>query len=113
MFYDKERHLLLIGNKASQLFFYNDEGELKGTITQDDTGHPIGRCYGLSKDAKGNYWLASKDYGLFCITPNGQGFSVKRMSHSDDDPGSLSSDNAYATDYNAITDDDDELPFIV
>ena len=97
LFYDKERHLLLIGNKASQLFFYNDEGELTRTITQDDTGHPIGRCYGLSKDAKGNYWLASKDYGLFCITPNGQGFSVKRMSHSDDDPGSLSSDNAYAT----------------
>jgi len=97
LYYDKERHLLLIGNKASKLFFYDDKGNIVNTITQDDNGNPIGRSYGISKDSKGNYWLSSKDYGLFCIKPTGSGYSVVNMCHNDDDPNSLSHNGAYSS----------------
>lgn len=97
LYYDQERHLLLIGNKANSLFFYNDSSELVGTIHNDNNGNPIGRVYGLSKDSKGNYWLASKDHGLFRITPQGNGYSVVNMQHSEEDINSLSSNSAYAT----------------
>ena len=98
MLYDDQRHLLLIGNKANSLFFYNDQGELVNTIHTDNSGNPIGRVYGLSKDAKGNYWLSSKDNGLFRITPNANGgYSVVNMRHNEEDLNTLSSNSAYAT----------------
>ncbi len=97
LYYDHERHLTLIGNKANSLFFFDDQGTLVNTINHDDTGHPIGRCYGISKDSKGNYWLSSKDYGLFCITPTGDSYSVTNMHHIEDDANSLSHNGAYAT----------------
>ena len=97
LFYDQERHLVLIGNKANSLFFFNEDGTHVNTITHDDNGQPIGRCYGLSKDSKGNYWLSSKDYGLFRITPTGSGYSVQNMQHNDNDLNTLSSNSAYAT----------------
>ena len=98
LLYDNERHLLLVGNKASSIFVYNDAGELVTTITHDDNGHSMGRAYGLSKDNKGNYWLSSKDNGLYCITPKaGGGYSVKNFCHHEDDPNSMSHNAAYAS----------------
>ena len=97
MYYDKERHLLLIGNKANTLFFYDDKGNVVNTVTHDNSGQPIGRSYGISKDSKGNYWLSSKDYGIFRITPTGSGYSVEGYHHVDDDPNTLSHNGAYAT----------------
>ncbi|MBQ9355688.1 MAG: hypothetical protein IJT98_00120 [Prevotella sp.] len=98
LLYDAERHLTLIGNKASQLFFFNDSNQLVSTITQNSDGNPIGRCYGLSKDSRGNYWMSSKDNGITRITPTaGGGYSVVNMHHDDDDQNSLSSNSAYAT----------------
>ena len=97
LYYDKERHLLLIGNKANTLYFYNDAGQVVNTITQDNNGNPIGRSYGISKDAKGNYWLASKDHGMFRITPTGNSYSVVNMQHDEDDLNTLSSNSAYAS----------------
>lgn len=97
LYYDDVRRLLLVGNKASSVFFYNDDGELVNTITHDDNGHTLGRIYGISKDARGNYWLASKDCGLFFVTPKAGSYSVVNYSHKDDDPTTLSSNSAYAT----------------
>jgi ligand-binding sensor domain-containing protein len=96
LYYDRERHLLLVGNKANSVFIYNDDGALVATINHDDNGNPIGRCYGLTKDSKGNYWLSSKDHGLFCITPMGSSYSVVNYCHDDDDPNTLSNNGAYA-----------------
>ena len=97
MYYDNERHLLLMGNKANTLFFFNDNGQVVNTINHDNNGNPIGRCYGISKDSKGNYWLASKDYGMFRITPTGSTYSVVNMQHDEDDLNTLSSNSAYAS----------------
>ena len=98
MYYDKERHMVLIGNKASRLFFFNEAGQLLHTITTDDHGNSIGRAYGLSKDSKGNYWMASKDHGLYRITPTSSGgYSVTNIYHDDNDINTLSSNSAYAT----------------
>lgn len=98
IYYDEKRHVLLIGNKAGTLYLYDDKGNVTHTITHDDNGNPIGRSYGISEDSKGNYWLSSKDNGLFRITPSANGtYSVVNMRHSDDDAGTLSSNSAYAT----------------
>ena len=98
IYYDSKRHRLLIGNKANTLYFYDDSGNVVNTITHDDDGNSIGRCYGLSEDSKGNYWLSSKDNGLFCITPKGNDtYSVQNMRHDDQSISSLSSNSTYAT----------------
>ena len=98
IYYDEKRHRLLIGNKANTLYFYDDSCNVVNTITQDSKGNPIGRCYGISEDSKGRYWLSSKDNGLFCITPNGNDtYTVENMCHDDQNQNSLSSNSAYAT----------------
>ena len=95
MYYDKQRKLLLLGNKSNCLFIYHNDS-LRTTISHDDTGHDIGRLYGISKDSKGNYWLCSKDYGLFKMSPrSGGGWSLKRYCHVDGDKYSMSSNSAY------------------
>lgn len=95
MYYDEQRKLLLIGNKNSCLFIY-DRDSVRTTITHDDEGHSFGRLYGISKDSKGNYWLCSKDHGLFKMSPKtGGGWSLKRYYHQDDDNWSMSANSAY------------------
>ncbi len=98
LFFDAERKQLLIGNKASTLFFFNANGELEKTITHDSNGTPLSRIYGISKDSKGNYWLASKDRGLFRMTPTANGnFQIDNLKHEDGNPNTLSSNKAYST----------------
>ena len=95
MYYDEQRKLLMIGNKNSSLFIYNSDST-RTTITHDDEGHPIGRIYGISKDSKGNYWVCSKDHGLFKMSPKtGGGWSLKRYYHIDGDKWSMSANSAY------------------
>jgi len=97
MYYDPQRKLLLLGNKSNTLFIYHNDS-LRITISHDDEGHDIGRLYGISKDSKGNYWLCSKDYGVFRMSPkSGGGWSLKRYCHIDGDEWSLSNNGAYAT----------------
>ena len=95
MYYDEKHKWLLIGNKNSSLFIYNGNNS-RTTITHDDQGHPLGRIYGISKDSKGNYWVCSKDHGLFKMSPKtGGGWSIKRYYHQDDDKWSMSANSAY------------------
>lgn len=95
MYYDEKRKLLLIANKNSSLFIYNRDS-VRTTITHDDQGHSFGRIYGISKDSKGNYWVCSKDYGLFKMSPkSGGGWSLKRYYHQDGDKWSMSANSAY------------------
>ena len=95
MYYDEQRKLLMIGNKNSCLFIYNADS-VRTTITHDDEGHPLGRVYGITKDSKGNYWVCSKDHGLFKMSPKaGSGWSLKRYYHIDDDKWSMSANSAY------------------
>ncbi len=96
MYYDRERHLLFLGNKKNSLFVFDKEGNRK-EINNDNEGHPIGRPYGMSRDSKGNYWVSSKDYGLFKMTPKGEGYDITRIGHDDSDQMSLSSNSAYET----------------
>ena len=95
MYYDEQRKLLMIGNKNSELFIY-DKDNNRTTITHDDEGHPLGRIYGITKDSKGNYWVCSKDHGLFKMASKaGGGWSLKRYYHIDDDKWSMSANSAY------------------
>lgn len=95
MYYDNKRNLLLIGNKDNQLFVFRQDGT-HTIISQDSNGNPIGRVYGITMDSKGNYWMCSKDHGLFKITPNGGSFHIQNYCHDDNNKWSLSSNNAYA-----------------
>ena len=95
MFYDKNRKLLLLANKNNALFVIKADGS-RTLVNHDDTGHPIGRIYGISMDSKGNYWLASKDHGMFKMShKGGGGYSLHRFYHDDNDRYSLSSNAAY------------------
>ncbi len=95
MLYDPQRQLLILGNKASQLLFIKNDGS-RTVISNDSKGNPIGRTYGISKDSKGNYWLCSKDYGLFKITPTQGGYSIQNYCHSEKNQWTMNSNAAYA-----------------
>ncbi|MBQ8064733.1 MAG: hypothetical protein IJ200_03635 [Prevotella sp.] len=96
MYYDKDRHLLLIGNKASKLFLISDNGATT-VLTHDSSGKPFGRFYGISKDSKGNYWLCDKDNGVYKMTPNGSGYTITNFCHQEGNKWSLTSNSAYQT----------------
>ena len=94
MYYDKDRKLLLLGNKRSSLFLYYDNGH-KSVITKDSEGNPLGRLYGISKDSQGNYWLCSKDNGVYKMSKSGGGWHIKNFRHEEGNPRSMSSSAAY------------------
>ena len=96
MYYDTQRHLLLIGNKDNTLFLIGSDGS-RTTVTHDSKGNPIGRIYGIDKDSKGNYWLSSKDFGLFKMTPTGSGYTLTNYCHDDSNQWTLNSNAAYIT----------------
>lgn len=95
MYYDKERRKLLIANKNSQLHIIAADSS-KVVITKDNQGRSIGRSYGIMKDHLGNYWLCSKDNGIYRISPRGADYDVQLFTSNPDDPYSLSSKAAYA-----------------
>ena len=92
--YDRTRKQLLISNKAGQLFVVQDDGQ-RSVFTKTDQGQPLGRIYGISKDSKGNYWLSSKDNGLFKMSLSGSGYSIENYRHIDGDETSLSDNRVY------------------
>ena len=94
MYYDKDRKLLLLGNKRSSLFLYYDNGH-KSVITKDSQGNPLGRLYGISKDSQGNYWICSKDHGVFKMSKTDSGWHIKNYRHEEGNPKSMSSSLAY------------------
>lgn len=95
MYYDEQRKLLFIGNKNNCVFVIKPDGS-RTTITQDSNGKPIGRPYGFMKDSKGNYWLCSKDHGIFHIKPQASGgYNIQNYCHVEGDEWSLSNDAAY------------------
>lgn len=94
LYYDQQRHQLLIGNKSGMLFLYADNGN-RTVLTHDSSGKPFGRFYGISKDSKGNYWLCDKDKGVYKMSPNGSSYLITNYCHQDDDKWTLSSNSAY------------------
>ena len=95
MFYDEQRHLLLIGNKRGTLFLISDNGS-RTTLTHDSSGESFGRFYGIGKDSKDNYWLCDKDNGLYKMTPNaGGGYTIINFRHQEGDKNSLTSNSVY------------------
>ena len=97
LYYDKQNHLLLIGNKKSSLFIIDKQGN-RQVLTHDSQGQPFGRFYGISGDSKGNYWLCDKDKGVYKMTPNsGGGYTITNFHHDDNDLWTLSSNSAYQT----------------
>ena len=96
MLYDKARHQLLISNKAGALFIIKDDST-KSVFTKTGDGAPLGRIYGISKDKKGNYWLASKDDGLFRMSADGSGYNIVNYCHREGDNRSLNDNHVYNT----------------
>ena len=94
MLYDRVKKQLLISNKAGQLFVIQDNGTRSQYVKTND-GKPLGRIYGISKDSKGNYWLSSKDYGLFKMTQQGSGYAIENYQHIEDDATSISDNRVY------------------
>ena len=97
MFYDMKHKELFLGNKASQLFVYPQNGA-PSVISHDDQGNSLGRLYGISQGADGTIWVSSKDKGLYRLTRKpGGGFSMQNYCNDPENPASLSSNSAYAT----------------
>lgn len=97
MHYDTKRKLLIMGNKNNTIFLIHDDGS-RTTINTDSKGNSLGRIYGISQDSKGNYWLSSKDNGLFRMSPKeGGGYDIQNFRNDPNDKWSLSSDAAYAS----------------
>ena len=96
LYYDKDRKVLLLGNKSCCIFLNYDDGR-KEKITQDSQGNGFGRIYGITKDSKGNYWICSKDYGVFKMSAktNG-GWDIQNFRCEEGNPQSLSDNNAYS-----------------
>lgn len=95
IYYDTQNKLLLLGSKNSCIFLNYDDGR-RATITHDSQGNSFKRIYGISKDSKDNYWICSKDEGVFKMTAdNHGGWTIKRFCHEDGNKQSLSNDNAY------------------
>ena len=103
-YYDKERRLLLFGNKSGQLFIYHDN-ESQTIITRDAKGDPLGRIYGISKGRNGDYWICSKDDGLYKMSPNGSSWTLEHFAHDVNNKQSINSNSAYY----AIEDQDGNL----
>ena len=95
LYYDKDRKVLMLGNKSSCIFMNYDNGRQE-KITQDSQGNSFGRIYGISKDSKGNYWICSKDYGVFLMSPKANGgWDIKKFCSEEGNPQSLSDNAAY------------------
>ena len=95
LYYDKDRKVLMLGNKSSCIFMNYDNGRQE-KITQDSQGNSFGRIYGISKDSKGNYWISSKDYGVFLMSPKANGgWDIKKFCYEEGNPQSLSDNAAY------------------
>ena len=94
MYYDKERRLLLFGNKSGQLFINHDNGT-QTVISRDAKGEPLGRLYGISKGRNGEYWICSKDDGLYKMSPNGNSWTLEHFAHDANDRQSINSNSAY------------------
>ena len=95
LYYDKDRKVLMLGNKSSCIFMNYDNGRQE-KITQDSQGNSFGRIYGISKDSKGNYWICSKDYGVFLMSPKANGgWNIKKFCYEEGNPQSLSDNAAY------------------
>ena len=103
-YYDKERRLLLFGNKSGQLFIYHDNNS-QTIITRDAKGEPLGRIYGISKGRNGDYWICSKDDGLYKMSPNGSSWTLEHFAHDANNKQSINSKSAYY----AIEDQDGNL----
>ena len=103
-YYDKERRLLLFGNKSGQLFIYHDN-KSQTIITRDAKGEPLGRIYGISKGRNGDYWICSKDDGLYKMSPNGSSWTLEHFAHDVNNKQSINSNSAYY----AIEDQDGNL----
>ena len=92
IYYDRQRQMLFLANKAGQLFTVTQGGQ-----PQAVTGaQHLGRIYGISKDSKGNYWMATKGNGLYRLTPHpGGSYDIEHFTHDDSNPYSLSNDKTY------------------
>lgn len=94
IYYDKAKKDLLISNKSGNLYILHNDSS-KTVISKASDGNPLGRIYGISKDSKGNYWLSSKDNGLFKMTPSASGYNIVNYKHDNGNENSLSDNRAY------------------
>ena len=92
MYYDQQRQQLLIGNKTGHLFIYRGNERTLVTAPQ-----PLGRIYGISMDAKGNYWLCSKGTGVIRMTPSGSGYAFRFYGEEPGNKMGLNSSSAYCS----------------
>ena len=95
-YYDNHRQLLLAGNKAGTLYFIHNDGS-RSSLRADAKGYPFGRIYGISRDSKGNYWVSSKDNGVFMLSPASNGYSTQHFCHIDGNESTMNSNAAYNT----------------
>lgn len=95
--YDVRSRQLLMGNKYSNLIFMTPDDSVTSIISDDGSGHMLGRIYGINRDRDGNYWICSKGTGVIRIAPDKDNSTGRFTFFTNDreNPASLSSNNAY------------------
>lgn len=92
LYYDKKKQLLFMANKAGQLYTMAPGAQPQVVVGASN----LGRIYGISKDSKGNYWMATKGNGLYRLTPrDGAGYDIQHFTHEDNNRYSLNDDKTY------------------
>lgn len=92
IYYDDSKKIVLMGNKKGSLII--TDGKNRTVLRGEEQGMPFGRIYGINKDRKGNYWIATKGNGLFRLTPE---MKLTNYRNSPNDKYSISSDLVYKT----------------
>ena len=95
IYYDKERRLLLVGNKKGLLKV--TDGVNKQYLNDVGGTGDFGRIYGIDKDKNGNYWISTKGTGIIKMTPNKQGYRYTRYRKEPNRQIWLNDENIYAT----------------
>lgn len=100
LYYDRNRRILLIGNKSGSLIL--TDGKRRRVINETGTPGGLGRIYSITQDHQGNYLIASKGNGVIVMKPAdatgdlmATSFRFTQYKSDEKSKNSLNSDLAY------------------
>lgn len=101
-FLKDSRNNLWMANKKGFIRIFNNDGSLKGYLTPSGNISPQAipfskSIYCFMEDDRGSIWMGSKWDGVFKLEQKGTGhYSIRRFSHEEGNPYSLSSNSIYS-----------------
>lgn len=89
--------VLWMSTKSGVIYGFDKQMNVIHRITHDNKGTSIGRVYTITQDHNDNFWLGTRENGLFKMSKNKQGrFVFEHYVHNPADPFSISANNIYS-----------------